>query len=102
MNIQKILESTKNDLLTEIDNRIYLKTYKDGNKQKTQISGLEDFISDKDIKAFAKEIKKHLGCSGTIMKDEKENTNVIFSGDHVQFIKKHLIDKEIDEKYIKC
>ena len=45
MDVQKILQGNKQDLLNEIDKKVHLKTYKEGNKQKTCLSGLEDFIS---------------------------------------------------------
>jgi len=109
MDVQKLLQGTKQNLLNEIDKKIALKTYKDGNKQKTCLSGLDDFIfatekksQIENIESYTKEIRKSLGCSGTVMKDENEKIHVIFSGDHIQNIKKNLIKKGIDEKFIKC
>ena len=109
MDVQKLLQGTKQNLLNDIDKKVTLKTYKDGNKQKTCLSGLDDFIvatekrtQNENIESYTKEIRKSFGCSGTIMKDENEKIHVIFSGDHVQNIKKSLIKKGIDEKFIKC
>src|SRR5947207_15969002 len=107
MDVQKLLQGNKQNLLDEIDKKITLKTYKDGNKQKTCVSGLDDFIlatekkSQRDnIESYTKKVRKSLGCSGTIMKDENDKIHVIFSGDHVQNIKKSLISKGIDDKFI--
>lgn len=109
MDVQKLLQGTKQNLLNEIDKKVTLKTYKDGNKQKTCLSGLDDFITatekktqTENIESYTKEIRKSLGCSGTIMKDDNEKIHIIFSGDHIQNIKKSLIKKGIDEKFIKC
>lgn len=100
-------------ILKEIDKKIYIKTLQEGNKMKTIVTGIENFITDnKKIDSIVKSIKKDYGCSGTVTKTninkdsnkDKNNNNIIltFSGDQVNVVKKYLISTGIcDEQYIK-
>ena len=104
-------------ILSELDKQIRIKYYKEGNKNKTCVYGLFDFITEPEGKLLIKYIKKKLGCAG-IIEDEKESTPasngatgppiskdkepkdgknkiMIFSGKHVEEIKNIILDKKI-------
>jgi translation initiation factor 1 (eIF-1/SUI1) len=114
MDISKILGGTskeKNEdenILNEISKKINLKSFKDGNKMKTQITGIDGFIHESDkksqeenIEKFVKDIRKKLGCSGTISKDDNNKTVIIFSGDQITSLRHFLTEKGIEEEFIR-
>jgi translation initiation factor 1 (eIF-1/SUI1) len=92
MDVNNILQSVckKDEKLTEIDKKIHITTYKEKNRHKTQIKGLEDFIKEDDLKTFLKTVKTKFGCNG-ILSDKL----LIFSGDQVNVLKKYIIDNKI-------
>ena len=104
--INKIIKNQRNDtnsLMTEIDKKIVLKPYKEGNKHKTIMTGIDDFLKPEEVKGFTKMCKVKLGCTGTISQDDKQKTVIIFSGNHVDAIKQLMISEKITtEEFIKC
>ena len=101
-NIEKILQSiitksTENDALNELDKKINIKSFKDGKNYKTQIFGLNNFLSNDETKKFGKTFKKKYGCNCLI-----QNDSLIFSGEHAENLKKMIIEAGIATKdYIK-
>lgn len=99
MNIDDILKNVKakkDDNMVDIDKRIVISTYKEKNKHKTQVKGLEDFMKEAEIEAFNKLIKTKMGCNGTIVTDnETKKKTIVFSGDHVDALKKFIVSSKI-------
>lgn len=105
--INKFLKNQNNktmSLINDIDKKILLKTYKEGNKHKTILTGIDDFLTKpEEVKKFTKTCQTKLGCSGTISFDDKQKTIIMFSGNHVDAMKQLLIDEKIAaEEFIKC
>ena len=91
-------------IISDLNKMITIKYYKLKNKNKTSVTGIFDFISEKDAEALIKIIKKRLGCSGMIGKDSDADieNKLIFSGNHIEDIKNILLEKKItDESHIK-
>lgn len=82
-------EETKT--IQEIDKKIIIKYYKLKNKAKTRLYGLEDFIDEKETEKLMKNVKKKLGCGGTLTEDENKIKNIEFQGDQREHIKEILI-----------
>jgi translation initiation factor 1 (eIF-1/SUI1) len=82
----KINEDIINDFFIEI----WLEST--GRKKNTFISGWN--IQEKELKEHIKFIKKKNGCNGTIKDKMKENSQTIIQlqGNHIEYMKKYLID----------
>lgn len=98
--------SGNKDVIDKIDKFITVKCLKDNNKKKkkTYVIGLNDFMSDDEIKPFATFVQKKLGCGGGNIKvNEKDKKKiVIFFGDQINNIKQIILSKRItDEAHIK-
>jgi len=97
MDAKKLLEKISNksdDDLKEIDKKIHIKVFKDGNRLKTEITGLEDFMKVDDIKPFTKKMKEQHGCSGTISVSGNEadgKKKITFSGNQTDNNKTYII-----------
>jgi len=99
MDINNIInDSSKNKDVTEFDKVIKIRCYKEGNKHKTYITGIFDFLDDTKIKKFIRLVKKKLGCGGgNIGVDREKNKAIIFSGSHIDNIKNLIIEEKITD-----
>jgi len=93
------MESSQN-ILNELDKKIILKYKKVKGKNKTDIYGLENIITENTkLDDFLTKIKKKLGCGGIKIKIKDDNnldiTIIEFMGDHRLKIKQILIDENI-------
>lgn len=97
MDPKKLLVSligTKNNELKEIDKKIVIKIFKNGNRLRTEVCGLEDFIPVDRFKQITKDIKELHGCSGIV--DDVNNKKIItFSGNQIENVKNYIISKKI-------
>jgi translation initiation factor 1 (eIF-1/SUI1) len=93
----KQISGKNDDDLTEIDKKIHIKIFKDGNRMKTEVSGLDDFMKVDNFKQFAKEIKELHGCSGIVSEKSSEikGKKVIFSGNQIENVRNYIIKKGI-------
>lgn len=94
-NIVSNVATKDGQALNELEKKIFLKCFKDGNKLKTHVIGINYFISKDDLKPFIKTIKKKLGCGGGSVLQENGITTIIFSGNQIDNIKNIIISKDI-------
>lgn len=123
--------SSDTRILSELDKKILIKYYKEGNKNKTYVYGIFDFVPEPEVKTFVKFVKQKLGCSGIIgedpVKDDAKDADpkkkpkggfgnrankttkdpslgkaLIFSGNQTEAIRAILIERKVaDEDHIK-
>ena len=97
MDLTNILNNNINNMYDDINKFISIKCYKQKNKYKTNVYGLDNFITDKELKTFTKIIKKKLGCSGTIYITDEKNKVLVFSGNKIKEIKNIIIENNITD-----
>ena len=86
-------KSNDSNLIAEIDKHIEIKFIKEGRRNKTYIYGLGDYIEggDKELIKYVEKLQKRLGTN--LIKEEKDGKKFYaFGGDHVNVIKKYIID----------
>lgn len=85
-----------------VEERLLISVEKRGRKTNMYLSGWD--ISREDLKDHLKNLKKSLGCNGSIKDkevDNKQTTVLHLQGYHVEALKKYLIEKNnIDENNI--
>ena len=77
--------SSEQEILNEIDKKIYIRILKEGKATRTYIEGLDKFYSVDEAKTIGNKIKKNLSTSYFY---KEENKSHGFNGDH----KLRLID----------
>lgn len=99
MDVNKLLKSAsnRNTSETETDKKVYIKSFKEKGKYKTEVIGLNYYLKQVDLDDFCKEVKKKLGCDCN-KKNEKDKQILIFSGDHVEWLTSRLTEKNIVSK----
>lgn len=95
MNLNNIIKNNKTEIIQE--NTITLHLTKIGNKFITSIEGMSYLSQDSNfLKSISVYLKKQLCCGASI-----KNNNIELQGDHIQTIKKYLInDHKVEEKTI--
>jgi translation initiation factor 1 (eIF-1/SUI1) len=81
------------------ENNINIEIWTELCRRKTNTYILGWTLEENQLKDHIKFIKKKNGCNGAIKKmliNEIENTVILFQGNHIDFIKKYLIDQGID------
>lgn len=91
---------SSNNMLNELDKKVILKFKRVKGKNKTNIYGLENIITEETkLDEFLTKIKKKLGCGGVKSKAKDDNnvdiTVIEFMGDHRLKIKQILIEEKI-------
>lgn len=79
--------SSEQEILNEIDKKIYIRILKEGKATRTYIEGLYRFYSDDECKEIANKIKKNLSTSYFY---KEENKSHGFNGDHKLRLKELL------------
>ncbi len=103
MNISNItgIKSNENAILKELDKKIILKTFQDHGKIKTQVKGVDNFLNEKELNDFIRNVKVKNGCNGNIT-IENGTKLIIFTGDQIDTVKSYIINNKITTKeYIK-
>jgi len=93
--------SSEQEILNEIDKRIYIRILKEGKATRTYIEGLHRFFSDVECKEIGNSIKKILSTSYFY---KEENKSHGFNGDHKLRLKE-LLEKKYKipiDKIIMC
>jgi translation initiation factor 1 (eIF-1/SUI1) len=96
-NQQEIL----NEILNEIDKKIYIRILKEGKATRTYIEGLSTFYTDLECKNIGNKIKKNLSTSYFY---KEENKSHGYNGDHKLRLKE-ILQKEYkiqSDKIIMC
>ena len=89
------------ELDAHYDGKITIKLEQLGKKKNTYIYNLK--MDTDELKKHIAAIKKAKGCCGTIQKipENKNDTRILFQGDHRDYIKEYLIKNcDIDEDAI--
>jgi hypothetical protein len=82
--------SNEQEILNEIDKKIYLRILKEGRATRTYIEGLDKFYTDDEAKNIGNKIKKNLSTSYFY---KEENKSHGYNGDHKLRLKE-LLQKE--------
>jgi translation initiation factor 1 (eIF-1/SUI1) len=82
--------SSEQEILNEIDKKIYLRMLKEGKATRTYIEGLERFFTDVECKEIGNKIKKKLSTSYFY---KQENKSHGYNGDH-RLRLKEILQKE--------
>lgn len=93
--------SINDELDDKYNGKVKITVEENGRKKNTYIYNLN--LDKDELKKHISAINKKKGCSGTIQKipDNKNETRLLFQGDHREFIKQYLIDNcDIDEDSI--
>jgi translation initiation factor 1 (eIF-1/SUI1) len=80
------------NILNEIDKHIRIRFLKEGRASRTYIEGLEGFFTTEQVKEIINNIKKSLS-TGYFCKNEDNNISHGYNGDHMERIRKILVDK---------
>lgn len=93
--------SNEQEILNEIDKKIYIRILKEGKATRTYIEGLYRFFSDDECKDIGNRIKKNLSTSYFY---KEENKSHGFNGDHKLRLKEILQKsyKIASDKIIMC
>lgn len=89
--LQDAIENEAKVIRTNIEIRLIEKTSR---SKITRIEGLTNI----DLKQFIKDLQPILSCSGSIIDDPKKGQVIHFQGNHIEFIAKYLIKKELANK----
>jgi translation initiation factor 1 (eIF-1/SUI1) len=92
-----------NTINTKIENTYNIEIWTELCRRKTNTYILGWTLDENQLKYHIKFIKKKNGCNGTIKKmliNEVENTVILFQGNHIDFIKKYLLEQGIDKDNI--
>jgi len=93
--MEKKNEFLNNDDYEPTDNIIHIRIkQRNGRKKWTFIEGLDENVNFKKV---VKYLSKKLACGGSVKTDDEGNKYIQFQGEHTEFIKKFLIDKDIIE-----
>ena len=79
--------SNEQEILNEIDKKIYIRILKEGKATRTYIEGLNKFYGDDECKEIGNKIKKNLSTSYFY---KEENKSHGFNGDHKLRLKELL------------
>ena len=93
--------SSEQEILNEIDKKIYIRILKEGKATRTYVEGLNRFYSDDECKEIGNNIKKKLATSYFY---KEENKSHGFNGDHKLRLK-DLLQKNYkipEDKIIMC
>jgi translation initiation factor 1 (eIF-1/SUI1) len=82
--------SNEQEILNEIDKKIYIRILKEGKATRTYIEGLHRFYGDDECKDIGNNIKKNLSTSYFY---KEENKSHGFNGDHKLRLKELLQKK---------
>jgi translation initiation factor 1 (eIF-1/SUI1) len=101
VDISSIQKKDINAIFTDIDKIVTIRWLKEKKTSRTYVSGLQDFISDEEIKKIVKTLKEKLGTGASEFKNEGKS-DYGFQGDHREKVKKFLVENVgIPEKKIK-
>jgi translation initiation factor 1 (eIF-1/SUI1) len=92
-----------NDFLNKESTLIEIWVESSGRKKNTYVSGWN--LLDTELKEHVKNIKKKIGCNGTLKELTNDKSTTIkaiqLQGNHVEYMKEYLINHTVDEHLIR-